>query len=776
MEIEYLEENFEPKSVKVAQLRRILVENDVALSPGLKKAELCALFEQHIRPKRAELLREQSSEHVKDEIERATTDSSFSRDISSEDSAFSHVNDFQRKSNSSRKSSRKRKVEDTDPVSTDAPKTKKRGKRKMATPSWDSEEETSKPVGSPLVNKVRSKSPMKGSPHRSLIIDKFESSSSPSPVSTPGNVSSNADIWDFSVKRRTASPDFSKLKVSSEFAKQLAKASGNPSQTPLKAPVKESQRFSEDAESTENSFHDLPAFSHTQGNTLEEKPPSEGSTPSKGSSPSSTSKDSTPIKDNDSAAPEENVLNREDTSISEQNSDENSADIKEENETIESSEVEDNEESITLEDLDHEISEAKITTPELATADDVKRVEGMIESQSDGRSNVELGKRASLPRAPVRFVKKFSMGLWKLLFNIMIMVPILFGLWYREERLQIGYCGHEINLPTFDNANNKPWINNVERFLDQHKPKCLACPENAICYPYMKIKCKPDYVVTKSIWSLQGLFPISDYCTKDSRREKLISEVIAKSLELLRTKNGNIKCGEGQDDIESGITEADLYTIFYESRAPSINSEEFEELWSQVVEDLKNEPEITWRQLQTTRFDFGGDSDISVETNDLPEQERHFQLGGKNGIFRSSSKKYIGIRCKFEREVHQTYQKFKFVIWAVVGLLTIIKTLTHKMRAYYQRQEKIEQLTQQVIIKLQNTARASESSNSPAYLSTVQLRDVLLSDIVDLKLKNKLWKLVMKNLEQNNTNVKSTLMEVHGEIMKCWEWVGPSGG
>lgn len=55
----------------------------------------------------------------------------------------------------------------------------------------------------------------------------------------------------------------------------------------------------------------------------------------------------------------------------------------------------------------------------------------------------------------------------------------------------------------------------------------------------------------------------------------------------------------------------------------------------------------------------------------------------------------------------------------------------------------------------------------------MQLRDILLSDTVDLKTRNKIWEQVEKRLQANNTNIKSSLIEVHGEIMKCWQWVGP---
>lgn len=82
----------------------------------------------------------------------------------------------------------------------------------------------------------------------------------------------------------------------------------------------------------------------------------------------------------------------------------------------------------------------------------------------------------------------------------------------------------------------------------------------------------------------------------------------------------------------------------------------------------------------------------------------------------------------------------------------------------------MDHISKKVIIRLKATKKQQQGAN---FLSTVQLRDVLLADITDLKRKNSMWQRVVRKLENNNTNVKSSLMEIHGEIMKCWEWVGP---
>ncbi|CAR24815.1 KLTH0G04928p [Lachancea thermotolerans CBS 6340] len=735
MEEDYLGESFEPKSLRVAQLRRVLVEHGVRVQSHLKKAELCELFEKHIKAKREQLLRERESGQVV-KIEKAT-DSSFSHEASSEKSGspFSDVNDFQNDENAR---PRKRKIEEE---STGRKKSgKKSKKRASAEPARAKKQESKDNTSSPLVNKLRSKSPSKKSPLKPLAIEAFESSSS----SSSDAASSSSDDLDFSLRRKAASPDLSKLKVSPEFAKKLAKASSsqgsNRSQSSRGASRESEmettpQRLSasadkssvrESSEPKDRSFKDLPSFApegKVKGESKEEEP-SGASTPTRGPSAQSSHQSS----------PHLSVPDFKEVAGDAGSEGPSSPDKKfsaEEDETVESSEAEEDEESISVENLSEQQDESNTSKSRSSIKTNIKEAK-----ESAKEFLLEKAKEHPVPQRA--WLRALGKGIWNLSVFLMVMIPILFGLWYREERIQIGYCGHEINLPTFENTNDSPLLIALENFLDNHRPQCLPCPENAICYPYMKIKCRPDYVVTQSKWSLQGIFPVSDYCAKDTKRQKLIAEVVRKSLELLRTKNANVKCGEGANDFESGITEEDLYEIFFESRAPSISDED----------------------------------DIPAESHDLSQQEEHIQPLRKDRLFRSTSKKYIGLKCKFEKEVHQTYQRFKYVIWIAFALTVIIKTVTFKLRSHFKRQQRTEALTQQVVAKLQKSAKESSESRPP-YMSTVQLRDVLLSDVVDLKLKNKLWNSVIKKLEHNNTNVKSRLMELHGEIMKCWEWVGP---
>ncbi|SSD59436.1 uncharacterized protein SCODWIG_01197 [Saccharomycodes ludwigii] len=399
----------------------------------------------------------------------------------------------------------------------------------------------------------------------------------------------------------------------------------------------------------------------------------------------------------------------------------------------------------------------------------------------------------------------FKLLIKHLLFS-MILLPTLYGLWYRENKIKVGYCNHEmettrygLNLPFLNTEKTTKWINSeypklsffsnffetIGQYVEEHSnPQCVPCPDNALCYPYMELRCKPDYIKKPMNWlSLYGLLPIGGECVRDPAREHIRDEMVTKALELLRVKNAQYECGESEDDELCGLTDLELYQIFYESKKPWVKDDEFNEIWEAVSENLKNEPEIKWRQCKDTIEKVDYEKEIISNKKEWDTSSI--------GAFRSTSKKYTGFRCRFEREIFKTYREHRNMICCIILLFVFIKWLKYRLSNYYKEQDLVNKLVIQVLVKLQKTKKNYESDYRQyrpttadgdkenrisimivPYLSTVQLRDLLLKDVVNLRLKNKIWNKVVKKLEGNNTNVKSSLMEVHGEIMKVWEWIG----
>lgn len=61
------------------------------------------------------------------------------------------------------------------------------------------------------------------------------------------------------------------------------------------------------------------------------------------------------------------------------------------------------------------------------------------------------------------------------------------------------------------------------------------------------------------------------------------------------------------------------------------------------------------------------------------------------------------------------------------------------------------------------------------YLSSLQLRDLVLQDVHDVSKRRRLWSRVERVVE-GNANVRTNLQEVEGgDEQRVWEWVGSSG-
>ncbi|QLG72835.1 hypothetical protein HG535_0D05440 [Zygotorulaspora mrakii] len=850
MDTEYLGRGFDPNSIKVAQLRRILVENKVDFASHAKKAELVQLFEEQVKPKvpklrkkyenllpsdkgivkvgskdkskgksnRSKLKKKSKARKSKLKVEdgerneengsmtptgediQSSKQSSVDATVKSEKESdveitpFSEVNEMQMGSGR-RGSELKTENRDADEhmgedndLKIDEDKEESRDVAMESTVS-----ETATPVkdemtgdngesktrkrrrrigdgeNTPITNKVARKSPQK-SPHRSLIIDKFESSSSDSSFNNGSKVNiSNAgpiitheestpekfvsEGSDFSYRRKTVSPDLSKLKISAAFAEQLKSAvQKTASNTP--------SRSESEQEYGSRPYSSIRVSRH---------------------------KASSPVQSDELFAPIAASSEDDETQSSSQ-------------ETIKSINVEKATSEAATDDIPSARQMPDIQSPKLPTKQDVEDSEARVEKMQDFLNDVIDSPVVEVADARLStFLKSFCKIFVKFMFFILIAVSISYGLWYRQQRIYVGYCGNETSLSK--DAECGPVLTTMDRYLRDYKPQCLPCPDNAICYPKFSIKCKPEYTIQKNPWSLHGLLPLSDRCIKDSKREKLISEVVQKSLEILRAKNAQVSCGECQNEVESGISEKELYEIFNESRAPWVSDHEFDELWVQAISDLQKEPEITWRQVsiilgsnqsqrvsiltdnittstQLPKAEFAsiGNSSCSTATDDFQGEEgylRETTQPQEARFLRSTSKKYISLRCKFEREIYQTYYRFRLIIWGVGFLLILVKTVNYKLRKYYMEKEKMEQLTRRVVIRLKEAKKDSAGNDVISFLSTVQLRDVLLADITDLNYKNILWQKVVKRLEHNNTNIKTNLVEIHGEIMKCWEWIGP---
>lgn len=170
-----------------------------------------------------------------------------------------------------------------------------------------------------------------------------------------------------------------------------------------------------------------------------------------------------------------------------------------------------------------------------------------------------------------------------------------FGYWYLQKRIYVGYCGYSVNnFNILPNPNNNQYITEVEYLLNEYaSPKCIECPENAICHPFFDITCQEGFLKVKPFNS----WITGKKCIPDIRRKRRIETMTHVALNILRQRNTNFDCGKGTD-LQAGLPLEDIHDILFETRSSDVSVEEFEEIWNKVKDRIEATDDIvTVRQV-----------------------------------------------------------------------------------------------------------------------------------------------------------------------------------
>jgi hypothetical protein len=183
--------------------------------------------------------------------------------------------------------------------------------------------------------------------------------------------------------------------------------------------------------------------------------------------------------------------------------------------------------------------------------------------------------------------------------------------WYRQEKINVGYCG--VGQPQWSLASNPQIPTWVHEDLG---PACEPCPQHAICYPNMEVQCETDFVLKPHPLYANGLVPLPPTCEPDSEKERRIKAVADRAVEELRERRAAYECGDevvsnaksiashGAEDIKTvataaskklEIAEEDLKKGVSKLRRKGMSSDEFEALWHGALQDVvkRDEVEVT---------------------------------------------------------------------------------------------------------------------------------------------------------------------------------------
>ncbi|EPS37907.1 hypothetical protein H072_8421 [Dactylellina haptotyla CBS 200.50] len=175
--------------------------------------------------------------------------------------------------------------------------------------------------------------------------------------------------------------------------------------------------------------------------------------------------------------------------------------------------------------------------------------------------------------------------MFSILYTLITIAILGYGVWWREEKLKVGYCG--IGKPVVKNPDFPDWFNALT-------PDCEPCPPHAICRERLTTECYTDYVVVPHPFSLGGVVPLAPTCQPDSekiRRVSVLSDAVTKRL---RDRAAAIECGTVKvvKDEPEGLLEKDIKDALYSMKSPTLSDIQFTELWDNAVQDLEKKEEI----------------------------------------------------------------------------------------------------------------------------------------------------------------------------------------
>ncbi|KAH7889731.1 Man1-Src1p-C-terminal domain-containing protein [Phlebopus sp. FC_14] len=319
-----------------------------------------------------------------------------------------------------------------------------------------------------------------------------------------------------------------------------------------------------------------------------------------------------------------------------------------------------------------------------------------------------------------------------------------------------------------------------------HPSACTPCPEYATCTQYA-VTCYTGYIQRphpllgfltlfgtspsapmQLVWNLiagatnglPGLGPVAlpPHCIEDPKRKRNIG-ALGKAIEaLLGQERGSLVCAGGQEDQRLiadceggeakkwGLEVEVLREIMRRKTAPHL-LETYDDTFNEAIQQL-----VQWGSVV-----FGED------------------MSGKRYLAHKAPN--LTLICQITLEFRRMWQRWRTTVF---GFLAGVCVLYLFKRSRVQRQiegKRIAELVQIALDMLRNQELAHHTDPVTAlhpYLSSLQLRDLILQDEHSISARRKLWDQVERVVE-GNANVRANLEEVHGGELRVWRWVGSAG-
>ncbi|KAF8654062.1 hypothetical protein AX16_003596 [Volvariella volvacea WC 439] len=326
-----------------------------------------------------------------------------------------------------------------------------------------------------------------------------------------------------------------------------------------------------------------------------------------------------------------------------------------------------------------------------------------------------------------------------------------------------------------------------------HPNECTPCPDHATCQPHAVV-CDNGYILrphpflfflpspafpapptiaasspSDLVWRLLsavgdgvpgiGSIALPPRCIADPKRKRNIG-VLGKAIEaMLGQERGRRVCAGGEY-LELNMNDKDGG----EARKWGVEVENLRDVMRQKTSpNLLTTFDDTFNEALQQLIQWGG-----VVIGE--DQQGHRYLAHKTPD--------LTWNCALTVKSREIWAKWRTTVFGI-GFLTMIALYGRTRRVQKQAEGKrIAELVQIALDALRNQELAHYTDPITAphpYLSSVQLRDLILQDEHSVSKRQRLWGAVERVVE-GNTNVRANLEETGGgEEMRVWRWIGSAG-
>ncbi|KAL2362794.1 hypothetical protein RJZ56_004330 [Blastomyces dermatitidis] len=398
-----------------------------------------------------------------------------------------------------------------------------------------------------------------------------------------------------------------------------------------------------------------------------------------------------------------------------------------------------------------EVNVPRFSTPKVEESDE----DGVLEpgeeftpdewqSLAEEQAAAKGGRTSVIRRRQARKQGKLSQAApWMVIFSLLGG----FGVWWRKEKIEIGYCG--VGKPHWSLADTK-----VPEWAEVLEPKCEPCPPHAFCYPEFDVRCEQDFVLKPHPLSLGGLVPLPPTCEPDGEKVRRIKSVADRAIDALRERRAKWECGEpdkadGTEVPSPGMTASELKDELNKKRRKGMSEEEFEELWRGAIGEITSRDEI-------------------VTSTQSPSD---------SVTYTSTSLSHLSLSCAFRRHLRLSLFAYRFPIFFLVLLVAVAAYARSKVLARRSDAARIPSLVNMTLDRLATQAALHARGEAlESWISIGQLRDDVLRDELKGSRRERLWKRV-RSFVEGNANVRASVREGRaGDVSRVWEWVGGIGG